>query len=146
MDNGLNGDFSVIYYGKNVPSLHEYIVTNLVYQRAYRFRIQAENFNGFGDLSDIATFYSCVAPTSLSAPTFVSTTSTSMTIAWEEPTDNGGCPITGYAVFRDDGTGITPAIEINTSNDPDVRNIPTLREVTATLLAADLGTTYKFMI
>lgn len=30
MDNGLNGDFKEIYYAKNVPTLNEYIVYNLI--------------------------------------------------------------------------------------------------------------------
>ena len=62
MDDGMNGDFEEIFYGKNVPSLHEYIVNDLIPSRAYRFRIQAENFNGFGLLSNIATFYACITP------------------------------------------------------------------------------------
>ena len=124
MDDGLNGDFQEVFYGKNVPSLHEYILPNLVPSRAYRFMIQAENFNGFGPLSNIATFYACVPPSQFNPPTFVSTTSTSMTIHWEEPLNNGGCPITGYAVFREVGAVWT---EVNANNDPLVRNIPTLR-------------------
>jgi len=30
IDDGLNGDFVTVFYGKNVPSLHQYIVSNLV--------------------------------------------------------------------------------------------------------------------
>jgi hypothetical protein len=39
MDNGANGDFSLLYYGKNVPSLTQYMVNNLVAGRAYRFMV-----------------------------------------------------------------------------------------------------------
>lgn len=38
-------------------------------------------------------------------------------IGWEEPEDNGGCPITGYAVFRDDANGSDVSIEVNSVND-----------------------------
>jgi len=62
MDDGLNGDFVEIYYGQKVPSLHEYLVTNLTAQRPYRFRVQAENFNGFGPMSDIITHWTCIPP------------------------------------------------------------------------------------
>jgi hypothetical protein len=82
MDDGLNGDFQEVFYAKNVPTLTEYIAYNLVPQRPYRVRIQAENFNGFGPLSNIATFWTCSAPSNLAPPRFVSSTSTSMTISW----------------------------------------------------------------
>lgn len=69
-----------------------------------------------------------------------------MTISWSEPLDNGGCPITGYAIFRDDGVTQLPTIEVNANNDPLVRDIPTLREVTAVLNNADLGKNFKFEV
>ena len=146
MDDGMNGDFREVFYAKNVPTFSEYIAYNLRPQRPYRVRIQAENFNGFGPLSDIETMYTCVPPTGMAPPKMVSTTSTSMTINWTEPLNNGGCPITGYAVFRDDGASEVTNIEVNVNNDPSVRDIPTLREVTATLNALDLGKKFKFMV
>lgn len=69
-----------------------------------------------------------------------------MTVQWTEPINNGGCPITGYAIFRDDGATEVTSIEVNSNNDPSVRNIPTLREVTAVLNTADLGKKFKFMV
>lgn len=39
VDDGLNGEFTEIFYGKNVPSLNEYIVTGLIPSRGYRFKI-----------------------------------------------------------------------------------------------------------
>jgi hypothetical protein len=80
----------------------------------------------------------------LAPPRFVSSTNTSMTLIWREPLYNGGCPITSYAVFRDDGSTMIPTTEINTSNDPAVRNISTLRTVNATLSNSDLGLTFTF--
>ena len=50
-----------------------------------------------------------------------------MTLEWTAPNDDGGCPITGYAVFRDDGVTGDPTVEINSDNDIDIRNKPTLR-------------------
>ena len=49
--------------------------------------------------------YTCVPPSQLAPPSFVSTTTTSMTISWDAPLNDGGCPITGYAIFSDYGTG-----------------------------------------
>lgn len=71
--------------------------------------------------------YTCTTPSGLLPPTLVSTTSTSIILSWTEPISNGGCPITGYALFRDDGITKNPTIEVNTANDPAIRGIPTLR-------------------
>ena len=90
--------------------------------------------------------YTCVPPSQLAPPSFVSTTTTSMTISWDAPLNDGGCPITGYAVFRDDGSTQIPSIEVNSNNDPSVRNIPVLRQVTATLNTADTGKKFKYEI
>jgi hypothetical protein len=51
----------------------------------------------------------------LAAPLLVSTTSESMTVEWNEPSDNGGCPITGYQLFRDNGLSGFPTIEVTTT-------------------------------
>lgn len=63
---------------------------------------------------------------------------------WTEPENNGGCPILGYAVFRDDGSSRVANVEVNTDNDSSVRDIPTLRTVDVTLDVSDLGTEFMF--
>ena len=97
-------------------------------------------------MSDITVMYTCTPPSQLASPRFVSTTSTSMTISWDAPLNDGGCPITGYAVFRDDGSTEVPNIEVNQNNDPSVRDIPVLRQVTAQLSATDIGKKFKYEI
>lgn len=135
-----------MFYGKNVPSLHEYIVAGLVQQRPYRFRIQAENFNGLSALSDIATHWTCLPPSMMDPPVKVQSTATSMFVKWAAPKDDGGCPITGYALFRDDGITEIPSIEVNSVNDPLIRNIPTLRQVEVQLGNANLGKWFKYEV
>jgi len=76
----------------------------------------------------------------------VSSTSTSMTLKWDAPLNDGGCPITSYALFRDDGLTLNPTIEVNIDDDPDIRNIPTLRIASATLDNADLGKKFTFQL
>lgn len=55
-----------------------------------------------------------------------------LTLAWTAPEDDGGCPITSYAVFRDDGAASEVNIEVNTDSDTNVRNKPALRSLTIT--------------
>ncbi len=76
----------------------------------------------------------------------VLSTGSSMIVRWNAPKDDGGCPITGYALFRDNGITEIPNIEVNAVNDPLVRNIPTLRQVEVALNNADLGKRYKYEI
>lgn len=69
-----------------------------------------------------------------------------MSLAWEPPLETGGCPVFGYYLMRDDGVSGTPSIEVNTDNDPTVRNLPTLRYVDAQLLESNLGLSYTFQL
>lgn len=88
-------------------------MTNLTPGKAYRFKVIAENFNGFGPDSEAVTIYACTTPSLLEKPNLTSTTYESMSFEWTEPTSDGGCPIIGYAIFRDDGVSGDPTIEIN---------------------------------
>jgi len=144
MDDGLEGDFDLI---QSVgPSLTQISVQGLVKGKAYRFYVQAHSFNEIGEASTIATLYACTPPSGLKAPQFVETSPTSMTLHWHEPTDNGGCPLLGYSLFRDDGLSSVPSIEVNSDNDPLVRNIPTLTTLTAQLDTANLGKKFRFVL
>lgn len=60
--------------------------------------------------------------------------------------DNGGCPILSYYLMRDDGITGYPFIEVNSANDVNVRNIPTLRDVSVVLDAATKGSMYTFQL
>jgi len=69
-----------------------------------------------------------------------------MSLEWQEPSDNGGCPILSYYLLRDDGITGVPTIEVNSVNDITVRNIPTLRNVDVILDPATLGRSYTFQL
>lgn len=61
--------------------------------------------------------------------------------------NDGGCLITGYALFRDDGSTGTPTTEINSASDVNIRNKPSLREATISgLTSGDLGKTYTIKL
>lgn len=90
--------------------------------RAYQFSVVAHNFNGVGTPSSSFSYYSCILPTGFVAPTRRTSTATSIEIEWKPPTDDGGCSITGYAIFMDDGLGAGNFAEVNTVNDLNFRN------------------------
>lgn len=127
MDDGQYGDYELISHAAS--SLTQMTVNNLTVGRAYRFKVLAGNFNQEGLESDSSLHYACQPPSGLQPPILTQTTSSSMLLEWSEPASNGGCPLLGYYLFRDDGVTGDPTIEINTDNDPSVRNIPTLRSL-----------------
>jgi hypothetical protein len=57
------------------------------------------------------------------APFRIDSTLSSILLGWNPPNSDGGCPILGYAVFRDDGSNSAATIEVNIPNDPAVRDI-----------------------
>jgi hypothetical protein len=73
----------------------------------YTFIVIALNYNGKSEPSIPFTFNACTPPQNIDQPTRVDLLSTTnhLTIAWQPPHNDGGCPVTGYAVYRDDGTG-----------------------------------------
>lgn len=108
-----------------------YIVYDLTTSFDYEFNVQAVNFNGNGVLSNVFKFKTCVAPSMAAKPTRYQTTVSDMTIQWQDPSYDGGCPITGFAVYIN--TGVDGAfIEANSDNDLNVRNNPGLHQMTIT--------------
>lgn len=83
----------------------------------YLFSVLAINFNGDGQESTPISFNVCLAPAQASAPKRVTSTRSSITIEWQTPSSDNGCPITGYAVYADDGSN-GAFIEVNQDNDP----------------------------
>jgi hypothetical protein len=89
----------------------------------YKFKVVAYNFNGPSSDSPISEFRVCGDPSGMAQPFRVSATVTtpSITVGWQEPTSNGGCPILGYIVYVDDGAGGS-FVEANSDNDILVRS------------------------
>ena len=96
-------------------------VRGLTTGKSYLLRVAAYTFNGEGNISDEFEFHSCVLPSSMAAPIRVGGTRTTIELRWIPPQDSGGCALTGYAVFMDDGTGTGVYSEVNTDNDPQLR-------------------------
>ncbi len=68
-------------------------------------------------------------------------------MSWEAPESDGGCDISGYAVFVDDGAG-GAFVEVNEVEDPLVRNIPGLSQllITSPFVTAVAGTDYRIYV
>ena len=64
-----------------------------------------------------------------------------------QPKDAGGCRITGYAVFRDDGVGGNIDTEVNLDDDPAVRELPSLNTLAVTYFPVSTdGQTFRFQV
>jgi hypothetical protein len=75
-------------------------------------------------------------------PTLLWVNSTSISIAWNAPTNDGGCPITGYKVYVDDGAG-GPFTEYDAA---DVENKPFLSTVDIDMSSQTVGLTYLIKV
>ena len=143
VDDGLTGEFVMAYNGSLNPAQVSYRVNNLVPGRTYRFKVRAMDYNGQGYESEFASYLSCLAPIGVKQPKLDKVDKTTFTITWELPESDGGCPITSYAIYRDDGAGgfiVTPV-------DPvAVQGNPYLFRHTATLLPADTGKTFRVKV
>lgn len=104
MDQGNNGNFDLIFDGTGKPGIIGYLHANLKTRSAYRFKVSAVNFNGEGPDSAEAMFYSCLPPLDLTAPKYLTSDQTTLTIHWKLPLNINGCPIYEYKVYRDDGS------------------------------------------
>ena len=109
------------------------------------FRLYAINFNGMSEVSDTFTFSVCTEPEGMPAPYKVSSSANELNLAWNEPQDDGGCPLTGFAIYRDDGEGGEVVTEVNTDNDSEIRNNPILRQATITNFpAGSVGQYFRY--
>ncbi len=115
------------------PSQTTFSYTSVTQGNQYSFKVSVVTFNGESSLSSAYTTYACSGPSGMAVPTIDDVTLTTISISWSAPSSTGGCALTGYAVYLDDGSGYS---EVNTSSDPAVRNKPSLRTLTITALGS----------
>ncbi len=96
---------SLIYDGSSMPSIFTFTKTGLTTGVAYSFYLSVVNFNGEGAYSLPGVYTACTKPSGLKPPTVTATTATTVNLVWQEPEDDGGCPLTGYVLYLDDGLG-----------------------------------------
>lgn len=70
------------------------------------------NAIGWSAYSPIGYILAASKPAAPPAPTYVSSTSTTVTMSLQTSLDDGGSPITGYALYRDDGDDFTSSYTI----------------------------------
>ena len=91
-------------------------------------------------MSSDAPFTICTPPSAFLPPVVTSVSLTSMTLSWSAPASSGGCPITSYHIFKDDGNGglfaeVSPLL---------VNSIPSLRSFTINFSSAQTSLTFRF--
>ncbi len=104
----------------------------------YRIRYRAQNFNGWGEFSDVAYILAATVPDRPMAPIYISSTSNSVTLVFVPPSNNGGSIITGYKLFYDSIQAIA-----------NYRLIYSGSNISATVTTADglvTGMTYRFVL
>jgi hypothetical protein len=109
--------------------------------------VSAVDFNDKSEPSDILEVYACGLPRYFDPPTYDWSTQTTITIKWNAPKVDGGCPIYDYEVQRDeDGTGVTWT-EVNPS-DSYPRNDPFIQEFECDTFPVDalIGDSFVFRV
>ncbi len=119
-----------------------YLVSNLTTGNSYTFKLIGVNFNGEGPASNAVTFKSCTAPSNIQPPSSTSTTKTTIDLAWSPPSDSGGCPITGYELYVDDGIGGS----FTNTDSSSIANKPYLRSHQLNLPSAKTGKYFRIKI
>ena len=98
------GEF-LVYDGSNIPTVSSYTATGLIAGNSYAFRASAINRVGEGPLSPYSiSIKAANAPGKPHTPTYVSSSSTTITITWQDNEDNGGSVITAYNIYLDSGS------------------------------------------
>ena len=105
----------MIYNGNNNPNTLEVNVTGLSTGSIYSFQVLAINYNGLGPLSNELQQIVCLPPASLVTPFYLSSTTQSINLGWSAPLFDGGCPIYSYQLWRNNGDGTTPSIQVDST-------------------------------
>lgn len=137
MDSG-NATFVEVFDGGYQPGVLGHLVDGLENGHLYTFRVFAVNYNGASAPSAPASYYACTPPAAFPEPVVESQSTSGMLLRWQPPREDGGCRVTGYAVFRDEGDDASAALssaistELNSPSDPAVRGKPSLNSLYAT--------------
>ena len=85
-----SSDYAVIYSGISRPEVLQYTVSNLTMSVQYSFIVSATNSAGEGSNSSAFVFIAAGVPSIPTNLNVVSTSTGSITLAWDPPTSDGG--------------------------------------------------------
>ncbi len=116
IDNGAGSDPVPVYIGVNRPDILQYQIGGLTTGLPYRLTVQAQNVNGLSLPSPVSSFFACSPPSNLQTPHYINSTSSTIAIRWQAPSNLGGCPVLGYQIFTSDGLSNAVNIPVPTFN------------------------------
>ena len=135
-------EYTQINEGSENALVRWFEVTDLLPGGFYQFKVAAANFNGDSESSDALEVYSCLPPSKPTMLKRVSGSRTSLTLSWQVPCDDGGCPLTGYSLFRNDGSQNGPvSIEVDAAV---INGKPSYLRHSVIFLATDTGKKFRF--
>jgi hypothetical protein len=92
-------------------------------------------------MSDPLVRYSCVEPSMPKPPVRVTGDRTDLLLSWLIPSNDGGCALTGFNLYRDNGAGGSITVEV----DPNlIESRPSLTQHNLVFLPADTGKMFRF--
>ncbi len=134
-------EFELIYNEGQNPLIREFNVTELKVGLMYQFKVAAINFNGDSQLSDALVKYSCQLPSEPQPPFRFAGNRTQLTLRWQIPTEDGGCPLIGFNLFGNDGVGGSINMEINPT---EINNRPSLTYYAINFDPTDTGKQFRY--
>lgn len=148
MDDGLGGDFQVLVGGDASEDDYYLKLTFTVFAGisegvTYRFRYRSVNSVGWSQYSPITYIMAASIPEKPAAPALAAVSSTGITLSLSLAEEDGGSPITGHRIFRDDGADFTANTYGTELTNYD--GTSTLYEATISDDALVLGTVYRFV-
>ena len=139
IDDGIGGTFTTFAGGQtNYLNLYAVATTNIIKGETYRVRYRARNVNGWSDYSDIAYILAASPPDAPpSAPLYVTSTDTSITLLLTFSISNNGAPITSHKLYMDSGSLTSLFSQVSAYNGQDSQY---------TVTALTKGLTYRFYL
>jgi hypothetical protein len=149
MDDGAGGDFVALTanngteYLKLTYTVFERLNIKIVEGVTYRFQYRSRNAVGWSNYSPVSYITAAAKPDRPPAPQLQTATAAGLTLILSPTAEDGGSPITGYKIFRDDGN----AFVANTYATELTRYTGAATTFLTTILDDGLvsGKTYRFV-
>jgi hypothetical protein len=125
---------------------YSYQITSLTAGTAYYVRVSAHNSEGYGYPEITSPEYETPTYNPPGAPPavrLVSSTSTSITVEWDFPRENGGATVMGFELWMDDWAGGNPRLVFDGTDQPTVTEFTVS---TSTSLVVSSGQSYRFLV